>query len=296
MHEDNAMSAGSAGLQEGALRRCVIALHCSGSGASQWTHLADTLGDGYELLAPEHYGNESAGAWGGDHAFTLADEAERTLGVIQRETGKVHLVGHSYGGGVALTAALAAPERIASLVLYEPSAFHLLQLMGSAGADAFAEIAGVARLISYGVITGDYRGAMERFVDYWSTPGSFRRMRPEVQDRLIAWAPKAPLDFHALIDNPLSEDAYATLDVPTLILCGEHAPRPTRTIAYRLAELLLQGRVRVVAGAGHLGPITHPDVVSPLMVQHIRMAGTDRYRQAPLQFHARARQQMEAMS
>jgi pimeloyl-ACP methyl ester carboxylesterase len=264
------MSAALAHLPEGASRERVIALHCSGSAAGQWTHLAEALGDAYDLQAPEHYGNDSVGAWAGAHAFTLEDEAERTLGLIQGEAGQVHLVGHSYGGGVALAVALAASDRIASLALYEPSAFHLLRQMGPDGADAFAEIADVARRIGYGVVTGDYRGAMEHFVDYWGAPGAFVAMRPALQERLIAWAPKAPLDFHALIENPLAADAYTALDIPTLILCGEHAPRPTRTIAHRLAGLLPDGRVEIVPGAGHLGPITHAEAVSPLIVRHIR--------------------------
>ena len=33
----------------------VIALHCSGAGASEWHSLAEALGDDYELLAPGHY-------------------------------------------------------------------------------------------------------------------------------------------------------------------------------------------------------------------------------------------------
>jgi uncharacterized protein YjiS (DUF1127 family) len=56
-------------------RALVIALHCSGAGAAQWGHLAETLGGGYEVAAPEHYGSESTGPWGGEHAFTLADAA-----------------------------------------------------------------------------------------------------------------------------------------------------------------------------------------------------------------------------
>jgi pimeloyl-ACP methyl ester carboxylesterase len=138
---------------------------------------------------------------------------------------------------------------------------------------------------------------MERFVDYWSAPGAFARMRPALQDRLIRWAPKAPLDFHALINNPLAADAYTTLDIPTLILCGEHAPRPTRIIAHRLAELLPRGRVIVVPVAGHLGPITHPEIVSPLMARHIRESASTQYsrralRQSP---QPRAWQPLEAV-
>ena len=90
-------------------RELVIALHCSGSGSSQWRRLADLLGDDCELLAPEHYGCESAGPWTGEHPFTLADEAARTIALIDATDRKVHLVGHSYGGGVALHVALARP-------------------------------------------------------------------------------------------------------------------------------------------------------------------------------------------
>src|SRR5258705_13677631 len=105
----------------------VIALHCSGAGAGQWRQLADTLGPRRELIAPEHYGCESTGPWAGEHAFTLADEAARTLEIIDRSAGKVHLIGHSYGGGVALHPALERPSRVASLTLYQPPALPLLK-------------------------------------------------------------------------------------------------------------------------------------------------------------------------
>src|SRR5688572_7115726 len=162
----------------------VIALHCSGAGASQWCHLAEELGGRYEVAAPEHYGSESAGAWTGEHTFTLADEAARAIALIDRREGKVHLVGHAYGGGVALSVALARPGRVASMALYEPSAFHLLRQMGEAGAVAHAEIADVARHLCEGIITGDYRGAVAGFVDYWNGPGVWNTMRPSVQSAL----------------------------------------------------------------------------------------------------------------
>src|SRR5262245_15333862 len=102
----------------------VIALHCSGAGAGQWRQLAEALGPTHNLTAPEHYGCDSSGPWTGSGAFTLADEAARTFELIDRSERRVHLIGHSYGGGVALHVALARPGRIASLTVYEPSAFH----------------------------------------------------------------------------------------------------------------------------------------------------------------------------
>jgi pimeloyl-ACP methyl ester carboxylesterase len=103
-------------------REGVIALHCSGSGAGQWRQLGEMLGAGYELVAPEHYGCKETRPWTGVHAFTLADEAARTLAIIDATDRKVHLIGHSYGGGLARHVALERPDSIASLTLYEPSA------------------------------------------------------------------------------------------------------------------------------------------------------------------------------
>lgn len=252
----------------------VITLHCSGAGASQWRHFAEALGCRYEMLAPEHYGCETSGPWTGEHAFTLADEAARTIALIEKSEEKVHLVGHSYGGGVALHVALARPGRIASIALYEPSAFHLLQQMGEPGAKAYAEIAGVARRICDGVVTGDYRGAVTDFVDYWNGPGTWDTMRPAVRNALICWAPKGPLDFRALIDEPTPASAYRGLNFPALILRGEHAPMPTRVIAEGLSELLPTSRLMVIDGAGHMGPLTHAPEVSALIVRHIVDAET----------------------
>jgi pimeloyl-ACP methyl ester carboxylesterase len=247
----------------------VIALHCSGAGAGQWRQLGEVLGARYRLTAPEHYGCERTGHWTGTHAFTLADEAARTIELIDRSERKVHLVGHSYGGGVALHAALARPGRVASLTLYEPSAFHLLKTMGAHGAAAFAEISAVARAAEQGVVAGDYRSGAIAFVDYWSGSGAWAALRPSVQTALIRWMLKAPLDFHALMEEPTPIAAYAELRMPTLVLRGEHAPRPTRLIGEMLPRLLPAARLAVVDGAGHMGPLTHADAVSTRMATHI---------------------------
>lgn len=253
----------------------VIALHCSGAGANQWRQLGETLGalgadeTRYTLIAPEHYGCDSVGPWSGEHAFTLADEAARTVEIIDRQRGKVHLVGHSYGGGVALRAALERPHGIASITLYEPSAFHLLKRMGARGAAEFAEILAIAARTAEGVVAGDLRGAANSFVDYWSGRGAWSALRPSLQAMLTRWVPKAPLDFRALIHEPTPASAYANLRIPTLVMRGEHAPAPTRLIAESLPDLMPGAKLIVVPEAGHMGPITHAPAVNAAIARHI---------------------------
>jgi pimeloyl-ACP methyl ester carboxylesterase len=247
----------------------VIALHCSGSGARQWRHLQEALGTPYELLAPEYYGCKGVGPWTGTHAFTLADEAARLISIIDTADRKVHLIGHSYGGGVALHMALMRPDRIASLTLYEPSAFHLLKDIDSGGAKALAEIVAIACEVASGVMTGDYRGAAEVFVDYWSGDGAWDALRPELKSDLTRWMPKAPLDFAALIGERTEPGAYACLRFPVLIIRGGYAPGPTRLIADALLTLLPSARLAEIAGAGHMGPLTHTAEVNAMIIEHL---------------------------
>lgn len=178
-------------------------------------------------------------------------------------------MGHSYGGGVALHAALVRPDRIASIALYEPSVFHLLRQMGAPGALALAEIGRVADGVCRGVLSGDYRGAAAGFVDYWNGPGAWEAMCPAAQNALICWVPKGPLEFSALIENATPASAYRALNAPVLMLRGEHAPMPSRLIAQWLARLLPTARLTVVDGAAHMGPLTHAGEVAALIRRHI---------------------------
>lgn len=240
----------------------VVALHCSGADGRQWRQLADALDEGFDLVTPDFYGAAGKAAWGGAHAFSLADEAQPILDLIDILATPVHLVGHSYGGGVALHIALRRPRAIASLALYEPSAFHLLRQAGASKAESFAEISRIAETSAEGVASGDYQGAARRFVNYWSGEGSWDALRPSLQAALTRWLPKAPLDFHALIEEPSTLAAYAALPMPLLILRGECAPAPTAAVAGLLAEALPHCRKATIAGAGHMGPVTHAEVVA----------------------------------
>jgi pimeloyl-ACP methyl ester carboxylesterase len=252
--------------------RPVIALHCSGADANQWCALRNALGESFVLFAPEHFGCERVGPWPGARAFTIDDEAERSLALIDACEEEVHLVGHSYGGGVALHVALQRRNRIASLTLYEPSAFHLLPQFGAEGRRAHAEISRVAQESTDRVVAGDYRGGTAHFIDYWNGAGAFDALLPRVQLALTRWAPKIPLDFRALMQVTAPLAAYAALTCPVLLLRGEYAPTPTRLIAERLTDVLLQGRLQVVPGCGHMGPLTHAGLVVPSIVAHIAQA------------------------
>jgi pimeloyl-ACP methyl ester carboxylesterase len=246
----------------------VIALHCSGASAAQWRSLEARLGQTFGFAAPEHYDSGHAPPWRGGDTFTCADEAARTLALVDASERKVHLIGHSYGGGIALHIALARPDRIASLTLYEPSAFYLLKHFGD-GAAPLAEIKALAATVATGMRVGEPRTAAKAFVDYWGGKGAWDAIRPALQDAIVRWLPKAVLEFGALFNEPTHWSALRTFRSPVLIVRGEYAPAPTRLIADMLLPIFPDARHAVVAEAGHMGPVTHPDAVNALIVSHI---------------------------
>jgi pimeloyl-ACP methyl ester carboxylesterase len=240
----------------------VVALHCSGSSGRAWRHLAAALGERFALIAPDLIGCGATPHWSGAHPFRLADDAAPVVEIIDALGAPVHLVGHSYGGAVALRAAVERPHRVASLCLYEPTPFYVLKSMGLDGAAALAEVRAVAAEVDRAVVRGAYQMGARRFVDYWNGDGTWTALKPEVQAELIRYLPKACLDFRALLDERLPLVAFRRLRAPLVLLRGEHAPQPTDLIVRKLIEVMRPRMVQVVPGAGHMGPISHAEGVA----------------------------------
>lgn len=179
----------------------VVALHCSGADGSQWRKLAAALAPNFTVVAPDFIGAKESAPWHGRRAFRLADEADHVLSFIERCKKPVHLVGHSYGSSVALRMATSSPSRIASLSLYEPSAFHLLRELGPDAVTELAEIERLAQSVVHGLASGACAEAAEKFVDYWNGDGAWSALRDDVRTSMLQWMPYAALHFHALLSE-----------------------------------------------------------------------------------------------
>jgi pimeloyl-ACP methyl ester carboxylesterase len=252
----------------------VVMVHCSSATGSEWNKLRAALGDGFRCITPDQWACGKSDPWRGDSAFTLAEEAAPLIELLDRLGTPVHLVGHSYGGGVALRVARARPQLIRSLTLIEPSTFHLLR-HGAADLRAlFEEIAAVAATVTGAVTSGDYWGGMARFVDYWNGAGAWEAMPFDARIKLSQRLAKVVLDFRALFEEPAGLDDYAALGLPTLLVCGENSPGPSRRIVELLHAALPNATVVRIPGAGHMSPLTHAEPVNTAIRDHVMRHAT----------------------
>ena len=148
-------------------------------------------------LTPEHSGPGIAARLAGS-SFTLAHEAARCIGLIVASDARCIW---SAIPRRRRSSALARPDRIASMTLYEPAAFHLLDELGADGAAGFVEIAAIARRVRDAVSLGEPAGAAAAFVDYWNGQGTWEKLSEHVRAALTRWAAKAPLEFAALYER-----------------------------------------------------------------------------------------------
>jgi len=260
----------------------VLLLHSSASAGAQWRSLTETLQARCRILAPDLYGYGETDPWPGRGPLRLAEEAALADAVLAQSRGPIHLVGHSYGGAVALRFALQQAERLRSLTLIEPVAFHLLRGAPADAADRrlFLAVAAVAAVVSEATATGDYRGGMARFVNYWNGAGAWSRTKPELQAALARRTPKVALDFWATMTESTPRAAYRRIAVPTLVLRGAESPLPTRRIAELIADALPNARLQTIDGAGHMLPLTHREAVDAAVAEHLFRVMADRQRPA----------------
>ena len=246
----------------------VVLLHSSASSGSQWRSLCGLLGDDFEVLAPDLYGYGASAAWPGHKPITIADEAAAITALLGNEDKPVHIVGHSYGGAVALELALKAHIHVQSVTLIEPVAFHLLR-HDTQGRDLYNEVCRIGDRVRQSVACGDYWSAMARFVDYWNGNGTWESLTDDKRAALAARAPKVALDFYTTTaeDTPLS--AYSHVAAPVLILSGEHTRAPTRRIAELLTRAIPRSHLQTVPGAGHMAPLTHKEFVNAAIRRHL---------------------------
>jgi pimeloyl-ACP methyl ester carboxylesterase len=115
----------------------VMLVHSSVSGARQWRRLMDDLKDDFHVRAVNLYGYGGTPPWLINAPQTLDDQARLVETALPANAHTFCLVGHSFGGSVAMKLAAGLSGRVTRLVLLETNPFYLLKQSGRA--DAFAE-------------------------------------------------------------------------------------------------------------------------------------------------------------
>jgi pimeloyl-ACP methyl ester carboxylesterase len=253
----------------------VVCLHANASSSAQWRHLSELLAPRFQVLAPDLYGAGGTPEWPSDRVIALADEVALIEPLLAAADGTIALVGHSYGAAVALKAALAAPQRIGALVVYEPTLFAVIDEASPPPNDGD----GIRRAVADAAAAldaGDRFGAARSFIDYWSGDGAWAAIPEQRKPQLAAQVANVRRWEHALFREPTPLAAFAALDVPVLYLAGGRSTASARGVTKLLAPTLPRVEVVEFAELGHMGPVTDPATVDPVIERFLLAHRTGR--------------------
>jgi pimeloyl-ACP methyl ester carboxylesterase len=247
----------------------VILIHSSGMSSRQWGRLSETLGRTHRIIAPDLLGSGDNPPWPHERVFDLSEDVDVLEARADEVGGRVHLVGHSYGGLLALKLARRNPGRIRSLTVYDPVAFGVLF------AEKDAEgIADLARVEADPVFTDFAHGGDDRwfevFVDYWNGPGAWRNLTQSGRESFLRVGRKVFFEVWSLMHDRTPPSAYMGIEAPSLLMGGGTSPAAARRVVAVLGATLKNARVLMVPDAGHMGPLTHAAVVNEAIAAHVR--------------------------
>lgn len=243
----------------------VVLLHGSGPGVSAWANWRLTipaLEPRFRVIAPDIVGfgftERPAGI-----TYDLATWRRHLAGLLDAlGLGTVSLVGNSFGGALALSFAIAQPERVRRLVL-----------MGSVGL-RFPITEALDLVWGYEPSIDNMRRLLDIFVynrDLVSDDLAELRYRasarPGVQEAYRQMFPAPRQRWVDALASP--EEAIASLPQPTLVVHGREDRVIPPTCSQRLFGLIPRAELHMFGRCGHWTQIEHADRFNRLVADFL---------------------------
>jgi pimeloyl-ACP methyl ester carboxylesterase len=239
----------------------VVLVHSSMAGARQWSPLMRDLEGRYLVRAINLFGYGGTPAWTLPEPPSLDDFADLIVRAVPTAA-RVHLIGHSFGGAVAMQAAAHRLRgRVDRLILIEPSLFYLLKVGGRH--EAFAEIQALAEWMREQAAAGTMDAAAERFINYWTGPGAWAASSPQRRSAYADAVRVVLREWDVILDGDTTLDQWRDRLPPRTLIISSSRPRdPSCGVMDVLSEACSDWTVDRTPEGGHMAPITHPHLVN----------------------------------
>jgi len=261
----------------------LVLVHGSNSDYRTWQAQFDTLAKQYRTLAYSrryHYPNAEI-AEGVDYA--MAEQLDDLQQIIQSlNTGKVHLVGHSYGAFLCILLAIREPGLIQSLVLEEPPIVTLfisippkpqeiLKLLLTRPRTAIAIIQFATKGLNPATKAakqGDMESAFRIFTKAIMGEETFNNLSEERLEQGRVNNIKAELLGSGFL--PVEDAAISRVQIPTLLINGAKSPAMFHRLIDRMEELLPDSKRIIIPDASHISHEDNPAAYNTAILQFIK--------------------------
>ena len=240
----------------------VLLLHSTAAGNKQWRKLIELLSSSYRILAPNLYGYGTTPSWSQPKRQTLADHVSLLEGILADEP-KINIVGHSFGGSVAMMAAKIHKPKVNKLILIEPNPFYLLS--NNKDSDGYKEAVALCDVIKRNGDKGTWNIAAQYFADYWNGNGSWEEMDSERRSKYISALKPNYHEWDLMNETVSIEEWKHSLPTNTTVLMSEDTVQSIKDINSLFKSKIPEWRYIKYSEGGHMAPLTHAHIINPLI-------------------------------
>ena len=189
--------------------------------------------------------------------------------VVRRADSRVHLVGHSFGGLVALAVALRKQVRLASLVILEAPGTEILRDRGEhEHYRAFRQMTKAY----FAAFEGGNAEAIAAMIDFYGGAGTFASWPPRVRAYAVETTSVNILDWASAYGFALPAASLTAVQIPALVIRGGASHPAVQRANALLSECMSRAALATIETAAHFMIATHPNEMGRLIAQHVHRA------------------------
>jgi pimeloyl-ACP methyl ester carboxylesterase len=255
----------------------VVLLPGSCSTGAAWRPIIAAWGNQFRSVTTSLLGYGGTGERRDPADPSISRNAEAMESVIRKAGGQVHLVGHSFGGLVALAVALRNRVSLASLVIIEAPAVDILRERNE-----HQHYRTFRRMTEayFADFAGGNAEAIAAMIDFYGGAGTFASWPPRLRAYAVETTAVNMLDWADAYGFPLSETSLAAIRIPLLVVRGGASPEAVQRANALVCELANNGTLATIDGAAHFAIATHAVDIAGRIAAHVHRA------EAELKSHA----------
>jgi pimeloyl-ACP methyl ester carboxylesterase len=251
------------GFRRGGSGEPILLIHGLAGSSRTWDAVIPVLSTRYDVIAPDLLGHGESAKPLGDYSLgAFANGLRDFLSVL--DVPSVTIVGHSFGGGVAMQLAYQHPHLVDRLVLVGSGGLGrevswLLRLLTLPGAEYVMPIAFPKPIVDRATEVGRHLGRRNirspKLAELWRAYASLAGAQNRTA---FVRTMRSVIDPMGQMVNA-RDRLYLAAHIPTLIVWGDHDGIIPVSHAHEAHDLITDSRLEILEGVGHFPHVEAPE-------------------------------------
>ena len=246
----------------------VVLLHATATGYKQWRYLIENYKNRFCFIAINLIGYGKTYKWESSETQKLIDQVLLLESIPSIKNCKFSIIGHSFGGSVAMMAAVHFQKEVDNLILVEPNPFYLLKQYGFL--NAYEESLIIQKNIKK-YYNNNWEKAVSYFADYWNGKGSWESYS---NDQKVKFSEILKPNFHewdAVLNETISiQELYKKLPKHTTFISALDTVFSIKEIKKIFNYHCKTWNFKTINSGGHMAVIKKPSELASIIMDSMK--------------------------